>query len=83
MAAALAGPIAEAVGKIFGLGSSFVDKSKEKRKYEGEVKLGSLNLIAQREAEAAKSKRTMIYAGVAVFMVVLIIVGFVIYKKSQ
>jgi len=78
----LVGAITEATGKLFGLGSSFVDKSKEKRKYEGETKLAGINLVAMREAEKQKSKRTMLYVSGAVILIIIAIIGFVVYKKN-
>jgi hypothetical protein len=78
----LIGAISEGVGKIFGLGSSFVDKSKEKRKYEGETRLASINLVAMRDAEKEKSKRTMLYVSGAVILIIIAIIGFIVYKKN-
>lgn len=83
MAVEPVGAIAEGVGKIFGFGTSFVDKARAKREAEGKVKVGALGLVQSREAEREKSKRAMLYAGLGLFVVVIALVGFIIYVKKK
>ena len=83
MAVEPVGAIAEGVGKIFGFGTSFVDKAKAKREAEGRIKVGAIGLVQSREAEREKSKRTMLYAGLGVFIVVIALVGLIVYVKNK
>ena len=75
--------VAGGVGDIFKFATVFGTNRGIKLQGEADKRNLSINLVQQREAEREKSKRTMVYAGVGLFVVVIALVGVIVYVKNK